>query len=76
MIWLPPAPLRRPTPMLHQGASWTIEYPAGEPLVSDPLEMDWARDDAVLGPADLKQVFKFEPKETTVLRVLNQYNVS
>lgn len=38
--------------------------------------MDWARDDAVLGSADLKQVFKFEPKETTVLRVLNQYNVS
>ncbi|KAL2274035.1 hypothetical protein FJTKL_03735 [Diaporthe vaccinii] len=36
--------------------------------------MDWARDDAVLGPADLKQVFKFEPKETTVLRVTNQYN--
>ena len=55
---------------------WTIEHPAGLLLVRDPLEMDWARDDAVLGPADLKQVFKFEPKETTVLRVLNQYNVS
>lgn len=38
--------------------------------------MDWARDDAVLGPDDLKKVFKFEPKETTVVRVLDQYNVS
>ncbi|KAI3391293.1 hypothetical protein diail_7624 [Diaporthe ilicicola] len=36
--------------------------------------MDWARDDAILGPADLKQVFKFEPKDTTVLRILDQYD--
>lgn len=61
--------------MPHQGAPWIIEYP-GNHLDVVLLEMDWARDDAVLGPADLKQVFKFEPKETTVLRVLSQYNVS
>ena len=38
--------------------------------------MDWASDDAVLSAADLKHVFKFEPKETTVLRMLAHDEVS
>ncbi len=32
--------------------------------------MDWARDNASVGEKDMETVFSFEPRHTTVLRVL------
>lgn len=38
--------------------------------------MNWTRDEGGLGEADLEKVFKYEPRETTVIRILARDGVS
>jgi hypothetical protein len=38
--------------------------------------MNWARDDEGISDADFAKVFKYEPKETTVVRMLSDNDVS
>lgn len=40
-----------------------------------PTKMNWARDDAELSIADLGTVFKYDPKESTVVRMLSSQGV-
>jgi hypothetical protein len=37
--------------------------------------MNWARDDAQLSDADLSSVFKYDSKESTVVRLLASHDV-
>lgn len=37
--------------------------------------MNWVRDDTVLSQADLDTVFKYEPKESTIIRMLASRDV-
>jgi hypothetical protein len=45
-------------------------------LSHDTDEMNWAHDNAQLSDGDLRAVFKYEPQQSTVIRVLASHNVS
>jgi hypothetical protein len=44
-------------------------------LASQTLVMDWARDDEELSDHDLHNVFKYEPKQCTVVKIVESGRV-